>query len=211
MEELLPAVIEGDQGAWRRLWLILEPQIETIARKRHLTGRLCEREDERGNIVVAVMDRLRADDFRHLRAFLSSRAQRESSSFTTWFTSFATRTAIDYVRTHSEYERPSHADAGTVRASGSRWVRFEPVPDSSSAPAAATADVTRLAAAQQFLERAAHILTREQREALALWLVDQDHDEIAYRLGLADAPAAKKLLRSAVERLRFRYASGDDR
>lgn len=206
MEALLPAVIAGDQAAWRRLWLALEPLIRSIAGNRRFTGRLHERDDERDNIVVAVMARLRADDFRHLRAFL---ARFRKGSFEKWVVTFAARTAIDYVRAHPEYERPPDVDTAGSRASGARWVRFEPAPDSSSAPAITT-DITQLATAHHVVERAAHILTEPQHQALVLWLGDEDHEEIARRLGLMDATEAEKLVRAAVKRLR-RDASGGDR
>lgn len=208
MEELLPAVIAGDETAWGRLWLALEPLIRAIARNRHFTSRLSTSEDDRDNIVDAVMARLRADDFRRLRDFVASQEKSPGRSFESWVVSVATRTAIDYMRSHPEYHRPSHAEAGEVRSSGSRWVGFEPVPDSSSAPAAAIRDVTQIATAQRMLEECSRILPEQQREALVLWLVDEDHEEIARKLGLADKPAAEKLVRAAVARLRARYGSG---
>jgi DNA-directed RNA polymerase specialized sigma24 family protein len=207
MEELISAVIAGDPAAWSRFWLELEPRLHAIAGKRRFTGPLSELEDERHNIVAAVMTRLRAHDFRRLRDFLVARAQPGSRSFQTWIVTFAVRTAIDYVRTHPEYQRPARNDEAAERASGPRWAGFEPPPDSKSAPAAPGVDVPRLVTAQRILARAPHLLTREQYEALMLWLSDEEHDEIARALGLPNADAAEKLVRAAVKRLRRYYPS----
>lgn len=142
------------------------------------------------------MARLRADNFRRLRAFLAARGQPRARSFQRWAVSFAARTAIDYVRAHAEYHRPSRDDDGAVRASGSRWAGFEPAPDSKSAPAAGT-DVARLVMAQRILARAREVLSAPQCEALTLWLGDEDSDEIARRLGLRDGDCAAAGARGA--------------
>lgn len=207
MEELIPAVIAGDPAAWRLFWLELGPQVRGIAGNRCITGLLSERDDECDNIVDAFMTRLCARNFRRLCEFLALRAQSPGLSFKTWATTLATHTAIDYVRSHPEYRRPSRSEASPVRESGERWVRPEPVPESTSprAPVAPGLDVTELLAAQQILAAAPNILTKLQREVIELWLQDVDPDQIASWLGLADAAAAGKLVRAAVARLRGRF------
>lgn len=206
MHELLSAVIAGDEAAWHRLCLDILPTLEGIARKRRITGELCEREDEVGNMVAAMLAGLQADDWHRLRVYLASCEQHREGSFRKWLGTVAANIAHDYVRAHPEYLRPPAGEAA-AQESGEWWVRHEPMPDSCAEPPPGSGgpDVAEAAMILRILKRA-DALPRDQREALWLRLADQDNETIAQRLSLPDAGAAERLVRTAVGRLRRHFA-----
>ena len=197
MEALLERVIDGDTAAWQKLWQAAEPTVWAVTGKFQVTGPLSEREDDRRNIVLEVMDQLQADDFRRLRAYLTS-AERRASSFRSWLATVSVRAAIDYVRRHSEYRDVR----GRHSLGGDRWVRHMPLGEPAATRPAV--DPVNLTTATLMLERAREVLRRDQLLALCRWLQGDDFEAIAARLGLS-RPAAQKLLRSALKRLRDRY------
>lgn len=205
MQELLIAVIAGDEAAWHRLCLDILPTLEGIARKRRITGELSEREDECDTMVAAMLAALQADDWRRLRAYLASCEQHREGSFRRWLGTVAANIAHDYVRAHPEYLRPPAGQAGS-QESGEFWVRHEPMPDSCAEPPPSSGgpDAAEAAMALRILKRAS-ALPPDQREALWLRLADQDDETIARRLSLPDARAADRLVRSAMGRLRRQF------
>src|SRR5262245_49843894 len=69
-EVLLPLVqgtIAGDERAWQELCLVLDPRIERIAGRTRVTGRLAGSWDDRRDIVVEVLEHLRAHGFERVR------------------------------------------------------------------------------------------------------------------------------------------------
>lgn len=208
MEALVRRVIAGDARAWHELWDAVQPTLWAISGKWQISGPLCQREDERRNIVVEVMERLRADGFRRLRSYLASTeaapAAGRTNSFKTWLCTVTARTAIDYVRSHPEYR--DVRGRGTATDDVGRWVRFVPL---TREPIHPGADPTKVATAAVMLERARDELRPEQLSALYLWLQGDDHVEIAARLGLGSPKEADRLVRAALKRLRDRYASHD--
>ena len=106
MEELVRRVVAGDPRAWHELWDAVQPTLWAITGKWQITGPLSQRDEDRRNIVVEVMERLRADGFRRLKSYLASlepEGNPRAGSFKTWLCTVTARTAIDYVRAHPEY------------------------------------------------------------------------------------------------------------
>jgi DNA-directed RNA polymerase specialized sigma24 family protein len=193
LDALVRKTLVGDEDAWRELWTAVEPMISCIAANWRLTSRLSRRSDDRLNIVLQVMERLRADDFRRLRAF----AGEENGTFRLWLATVASHTAISYLRAHPEYFRRSSAEA---RKQGC-WVRLELVPEP---PDDLQVDPFGEIERHGLFETAFRHLRHDQRKALLLWLEDRDDAEIARLLELADAASARRLVRSALKRLRDR-------
>ena len=73
MEDLVEAAAAQDEAAWQRLWAAIEPPLARIVAQPRFLGRLGQREDDRRNIVVAVMARLRADRFHRLQLYLDAK------------------------------------------------------------------------------------------------------------------------------------------
>jgi hypothetical protein len=69
---LLERAMGGERAAWHDLWRRAEPLIWTVSGKWQAAGPLCKNPDERREIVLRVMERLRDEDFRRLRAFAAS-------------------------------------------------------------------------------------------------------------------------------------------
>jgi DNA-directed RNA polymerase specialized sigma24 family protein len=199
-EEALAALVartlDDDVGAWKGLWLALDPLIEDIARSPKVMGRLAACPDARRDVVVRVMGELREDGFRRL-AELGERLACRDRSYRPWLWAVTRNAAVSHVRAHGEYMRPVKGGAGG-------WVEHEPLyeepPDD------------RLSALQQveahhILERSREVLAPAQREALGMWLQGDQPAEIAAALHQdGGGEAATRLVRSAVERLRVRFA-----
>src|SRR5262245_57671102 len=105
MRAIIEKTIAGDAAAWKTLWGRVEPRVWALTGRARLTGMLARREDERRNICLAVMERLAADDFRRLRAYLehvrgcfAASSPEEERHFGAWIATVATRVALDYVR-----------------------------------------------------------------------------------------------------------------
>ena len=124
LEELVAAAAEGDERAWQGLWITLEPVLERMIARGRFLGRLGTREDDRRNIVVAIMARLRANDGARLRGYVEARSTSPDLAFLGWLSVVAKRVGIDYLRAHPEYLRRS-TDAPD------RWVEVEELPPAS--------------------------------------------------------------------------------
>lgn len=189
--------VAGDTRAWRALWCRLEPLVWGLSGKWQVLGPLCRRHEDRRNVVLAVMERLQDDDFRRLRTFLTTTKHRVDPVFRAWVMTVSTRVAIDYSRAHAEHLDPRG------RHGGERWVELVPLPEPTPS---AGLDPARRAQVLQLLERARSELRTDQLVALAAWLEGEDPAGIAARLGISDSAAAQRTLRSALKRLRDRYA-----
>lgn len=199
MDDLISQVIAGDTAAWHRLWSAVQPTVWAITGNWRITGAVSRREEDRKNIAVDVMERLRADDCRRLRAYLDGARRRPGSSFKAWLATVTARAAIDYVRAHPEFDD----GRGTNREP--RWFRVVPTANV-DAGAATDRDPVLRATAHELLDRARRDLEPKQLSALAHWLEGRSHDEIASRLSLADGGEADRLVRAALKRLRDRFA-----
>jgi len=197
IESVIDRVVRGDARAWHTLWNAVQPTLWAVAGRPAISGPLARSDDDKHNVVLLVMDKLRADDFRRLRLYLESvRDRRGPSSFRSWLATVTARVAIDYVRAHPEF-----ADTRD-RGVGERWVRI--VPMNEARAEAVTMDPDRVAMAGRALESARGSLRSDQLAALFLWLQGEDHGVIADRLHLASASEADRLVRSALKRLRDR-------
>jgi len=194
---LIEEVVEGSDDAWHQLWRTSEATVWAITGKFSIAGPLSERTEERRNIVLLVMDRLRADGFRRLRLFLDSARSRPGSSFRSWLATVTARTAIDYVRAHPEY-----ADL-RGRKGGERWVRLVAMRDVHEPRS--SLDPEKAATAAAVLERAQSSLRPDQLAALLLWLQGERSSAIADQLELDDPADADRLVRSALKRLRDHF------
>ncbi len=200
MEGLVERAAEGDERAWQALWSAVEPELARIVAQPRFLGRLGQREDERRDIIVAVMARLRADGFARLRRFLDARAQTPALSFMAWLRVVAKRVGIDYLRAHPDYVRRYEADRSTPGV----WIEAQALPSSSRIEGVRT-PVTARGTAKAMLAYAAESVPAEQCQALELWASGEDFDAIAGSLALASPKAAERSVRAAIERLRRRF------
>jgi DNA-directed RNA polymerase specialized sigma24 family protein len=206
LEVLVVAAATADETAWQRLWAMIEPPLSRIIAQPRFLGRLGQREDDRRNIVVAVMARLRADRFARLQLYLDARRANPRLRFLSWLRVVAKRVGIDYLRAHPDYVRRHDDNASRPGV----WVDAGTLPPASQI-VGERPPVTNRGTAHELLQFAAGAIPEDQRRALELWAQSESFDEIARTLGLASAHDAERIVRAAIERLRRKFRAAEDR
>ncbi len=206
LERLVAAAAGADEVAWRRLWTVIEPALSRIIAQPRFLGRLGQGEDDRRNIVVAVMARLRADRFGRLRLYLEAQRGNPRLRFMGWLRVVAKRVGIDYLRAHPDYVR--RHDTGA--SSPGRWVEAGTMPPASRV-GGERPPVTNRGTARELLQYAAGAIPEDQLHALQLWIGGESFADIARELGLAGASDAERRVRAAIERLRRQYRDPEGR
>jgi DNA-directed RNA polymerase specialized sigma24 family protein len=203
LEHLVGAAATGDERAWQRLWAEIEAPLSRIVAQPRFLGRLGQQEDDRRNIVVAVMAKLRADDFHRLRLYLEARRANPRLRFLTWLRVVAKRVGIDYLRVHPNYVRNDDSQASHPRV----WVEPGPLPPASQV-AGERPPVTNRGTARQLLQYAVGAIPADQLRALEMWVQGDSFEDVAAALRMSSARDAEKTVRAAIERLRRRYRAG---
>jgi hypothetical protein len=199
IENLVVRTASGDEAAWQELWAAVEPPLTRIIAQPRFLGPLGRDEDERRNIIVAVMARLRADKFSRLSLYLDARRDNPLLTFIGWLSVVAKRVGIDYLRAHPTYLRR----CGAARSRPGAWVHQTQLPESKLH--GKRPPVTTRVTARRIVERAGPSMPVAQRRALELWTHGEDLADIAREVGLADAAAANRVVRAALDRLRRAY------
>jgi len=199
LEALVTAVIEGDELAWQRLWRDVEPMLLRMLAQPSVFGRLSQREDDRRDVCVAVMARLRAESFHRLRLYVDAKRANPELQFQTWLRVVAKRVGIDHIRAHPEWLRRSEPDASAV----GRWVAPETLPPPSRV-GGARPPMTNHQAAREVLEQARAVVDDLQFRVLELWSSGESFEDIAAEMQLRDAAHAQKIVRATIERVRRR-------
>ncbi len=195
LAELVQKSCDGDSRAWAQLWLALAPYVETIAGRWRITGRLAKCPDERANIVVRFMGELHEDRFRRL-AELGERLAARDGSYWPWLVRVACNSAIDYVRQHPEYLGPAEEEE-----SGG-WIDHAPLPEALEDEGP---DPTEEIEAHRILAHAEGELDPQQLDALRRWLRGTASTRSPRISAPGGARAGKRLLRSAMGRLRYAF------
>lgn len=202
LEALVLRAAAGDETAWTSLWNALEPRLQGLVRQPRVTGRLSQQEDDRRNIVVEVMARLREVDMRRLKLYLEARRQNPRLVFLPWVIVVAKRVAIDYMRGHGDYvDRRRNRNPGSAPGA---WINLHTLPGDSRL-VGGRPPVTNRSVAMAMLRYAYSELPADQLAALELWIVQHDYPDIAQELGLDGAGAAQRLVRAALVRLRRHF------
>lgn len=204
LEPWVERAVAGDELAWQRLWTAVEPRLAQLLSRPHVLGKLAAREDDRRNVSVEVMARLRANGFHRLRLFLDARRGSPGLPFMAWLRVVAKRVGIDYMRAHPDYiDRRRQADA----SSPGRWIEAGTLPPESQL--GERPPVTNRGTAGELLRYADASMPPAQRRALELWVAGETHEEIARGAGLASAAEAERTVRAAIERLRRKFREQD--
>ncbi len=206
LEMLVAAAAGGDEIAWQGLWSAIEPPLTRIVAQPRFLGRLGRHEDERRNIIVAVIARLRGDSFARLRLYLDARAKNPQLRFLSWLRVVAKRVGIDYLRAHQDYLRRYEADRSTPGV----WVTAQTLPPPSQI-GGERPPVTARGTALELLRFAAGNVPADQRRALELWAQSESFDDIARIVGFASASEAERAVRAAIERLRRKFRDVADK
>jgi hypothetical protein len=190
LRDLVDKVIAGDEAAWQRFWAASERLLLAIAGSRGATGPLGADVDERREVAVRVMERIRSHGFRGLQTFARSWADDEPA-LRRWLARVARREAAGHARGHARY-------LGCSSPFG-RWAMLSPIVADLEAPDADAGDLLDVAL---ILRRAPRVLKRKQLDVLRLWMDGESHADIASALGLAGQAASKALLDAAIKRLK---------
>jgi DNA-directed RNA polymerase specialized sigma24 family protein len=205
LELWVERAVLGDELAWQRLWTAVEPRLAQLLARPHFLGRLATLEDDRRNVVVEVMARLRANGFHRLRLYLDARRGSPTLRFMAWLRVVAKRVGIDYMRGHPDYvDRRRQADA----SSPGRWIQVGTMPPD-SVLGGDRPPVTSRSTAGELLRYADGAMPPAQKHALELWVACEPYEDIARAVGLATAAEAERSVRAAIERLRRRFRDGD--
>lgn len=199
IELLVERTVTGDEAAWQSLWAAVEPPLTRLIAQPRFLGPLGRDEDERRNIIVAVMARLRADKFTRLSLYLQARRENPRLTFIGWLSVVAKRAGIDYLRAHPEYQRR----CGAARSRPGAWVHHTQLPESKLL--GKRPPMTTRVTARRIVDHAGPSLPVVQQRALELWTHGEDLADIAREVGLADGAAAHRVVRAALDRLRRAY------
>jgi DNA-directed RNA polymerase specialized sigma24 family protein len=205
LERLVEATHQGDAAAWKQLWAALEPPLSRIVAQPRFLGRLGQREDDRKNIVLNVITRLRAENFARLGLYLEAKQQNPKLRFLSWLRVVAKRVGIDYLRAHPDYLRRHDADASRPGV----WVDPGTLPPASQL-FGQRPPMTIQGTAHELLAYAKGAIPEDQYQAIELWSRSESFDDIAKTLKLASPQAAEKMVRAALERLRRKFRPEDD-
>ncbi len=205
VETLVTAAAGGDQPAWQQLMVEIKPPLTRIVAQPRFLGRLGQREDDRDNIVVAVFERLRANNCARLKLYLDARATNPKLKFLSWLRVVAKRVGIDYLRAHPDYLR--RHDAGASKPG--EWIEAGTLPPASQL-FGQRPPMTMLGTAHELLQYArSGALPEDQQRAIELWSQSESFEDIAKTLGLKNSQAAERMVRAALERLRRKYRPSD--
>jgi len=229
---LVQRVVGKDLAAWRTLMVRIAPRLEGWARHNKLLKRCrLSTDDDARAVMVAVLERLAANEYENLKSFLAhtepappeddlvaqvirlsklddegSEAGRELDDDTgtplrAWLLRLVDFTSRDHVRKRLGW---GPRDGSPNK----RDLHSDAAPlEDSPEPAARPPMTDRLTVSKLVAEVTQTIDTfpADMASAVRLWLDDVDPQEIAKRLALADAGKAKALIRAGQARLRERF------
>ncbi len=175
------------------------PVVERIARASRSMGSYRKSDDDVRNVMAQVFERLRRDDFRALRTFSGWRDRNPTKTFPDWLTIVTVNVVRNYMSSKlgaSTGSMPSlkqlvNTLAGALDDDGPILLPH----------------ITAKETAQRILGYARDKLAEDQYAVLVAWLEGATFEETAGHLGLPDAKAAERTLRSALARLRRQFAN----
>lgn len=196
--EIVAAAASGDEEAWQTLWRAVEPELRRMLAQPGFLGPISRREDDRRDIAVEVMSRLRAGDFYRLKHFLAARQENPSLAFRAWLRVVTKRVGIDHIRAHPDYLDQRH------RGTHGAWVAPVELPPPSRLPGPRP-PVTARGTASVVMRAAAEGAPPAHVQALERWILGHSFDDIAAELELGSAAEAARMVRATLERLRRRF------
>jgi len=219
-----------DPAAWRALMVKLAPRIEGWARHNRLLRRCrLAGDDDARAVMVSVLERLAANDYQNLVAFLAHKDLPEPTNDLVSEVVRLGKLDEDEDRTEADLEQGTPLRAWLLRlvdftsrdhvrrrlgwgqregAPNKRDLTTDAAPLEDHPEAGARPPMTdRLTVQKLVAEVSAHIATFpvEMRTAVIMWLDDADPTEIARKLDLDGPARAKALIRAGQARLRERF------
>lgn len=162
LETLVTLASSGDEQAWYQLWNQLDPLLSRIVSRPRFLGRRGKRIDDQRNIVVDVMARMRAANYRRLASYVAVRDARPDLRFETWLRVVAKRVTIDYLR--AQPEQPLLRFAARALVPQHAWALEMWVKRESYEAIAESTGIATAAEAERVVRAAIERLRREFRE-----------------------------------------------
>lgn len=199
---VVPRVVGGEASAWTELVLQLEPHLMKLLHSSRSLGPLRHSLDDCRAVMISVLERLRKDDFRGLRLFLTWAEVNPGKDFGDWIRIVTVNTARDHMSSRlgertDLNKRMLNTLASLLPADDDTQLAFRP-------------EMTDAQLARELLEYATRSLEATQLRALRRWMDGASHDELARDLGLASPREADKLVRAALARLRRHFGESHD-
>jgi DNA-directed RNA polymerase specialized sigma24 family protein len=205
-ERLLAAVRSTADPAWRQLAALLWPEItRMVCGSRGMTV-LGRSDDHVRDVALLVLEKLGKDGCRAAHLLAPWREAHPGKTLGDWLRIVTANVVRDYVR-----DRSGRGARGDRRAPATAAEPLDKrllhslatlLPDDDDLPPAEALSATSGHAARQLAAWAESRLPRDQLAALSAWLQGTTFQEMAAEYGLADAAAAKRLVRAAVASLR---------
>lgn len=199
-DEIVARILKSDASAWMSLFSKYAPIITAIARTNRSMGSYRSEDDVR-NVMTAVFERLRRDDYRALRTFGPWQVANPTKLFDDWITIVTVNVIRNYISKKLGAPKADKSSAKQLVITFANELKVdgdEPV---------VLPHMTTRESANQILEFARDHLGEDQMAVLAGWLEGSSLDELAAELCLADARAADKLLRSGLAKLRRHFGA----
>jgi hypothetical protein len=202
-DDLLCQVLRGDQVAWMTLFSQYGPVVERIARTNRSMGSYRGSADDVRNVMAQVFERLRRNDYHALRMFPGWRDKNPGKAFQDWLTIVT----VNVIRNYISSKLGSSGQGGTsLKQLVNTFADALPLDGDELL---VRPHITTKETAQRILEYARDHLAEDQLAVLGAWLEGVSLDDMVLELHLTDARAADRLLRSALARLRRKFADQD--
>lgn len=192
-EELVGALVSGDATAWKPLVVLIGPALLSFSATSRVLGHRRGDEDTQRELLVAVLETLRKNDFQALKTYRSWRAAPENSQKTLedWLRIILTNEARDYVTHRMRRSALNTLSIALDTGTALEW-----------------SGMTNAQAVRQLLQHADDHLPPEQAETLRRVFEGKSIEEVAHLSGESKGVIEKRL-RAAYARLR-RWAGGND-
>jgi hypothetical protein len=203
----VPRVVAGDGLAWQELVTQLEPHLLQLLRRGRTLGPLRHSVDDCRAVMIAVLERLRKDDYRGLRLFQPWAEANPGKDFGDWIRIVTVNMARDHVSSRLGVAEQGDGEAPRNKRLLNTLASLLPRDDDDRL--GFRPSMTNAQLARELLEYAERSLDPVQFRALCRWIEGATFAELADELGLATPRGADKLVRAALARLRRRFEDQD--
>jgi hypothetical protein len=212
MDLLVSRVVSGDVAAWRDLQSAMLPLIERWTRSHASMRRrgLAAAADDVQDVLLATLERLRANDFANLRRYEESRAgRRDDDAFEKWLWGTVDFAVREHLRHRFGRTTPAPGEAPRDLGRSKRDLNtLAPRYDEDAGPHVIASGVTLKMTVGEVLQYVDEAFEPEEARAMRLYLSEgASYDMLCQALGLASEEDAERLIRKLKERLRIRFRS----
>jgi DNA-directed RNA polymerase specialized sigma24 family protein len=204
-ERLLADVRSTSDPAWKALAALLWPEISRMVQRSRSMTVLAHSEDHVRNVVLLVLEKLGKDGCRAAHLHGPWREAHPDKTLGDWLRIVTSNVIRDYARERSGRSARERAKQEAPAGLADKRLLHSLatlLPGDDDLPPAEALSATSSQAARDLAAWAESRLPPEQLAALSAWLQGESFEDIAASLSMADAIAAKRLVRAALASLR---------